>query len=135
MIKADETSPKQLRDYGLLMGAAVAVLFSLYPWLILKKSFVLWPWAIVAIFWSLSVLSPNALRPLYVLWMKIGNILGKINSTILLTLCFFVLFVPVSVFFKLAKRDRLERFSFLNKKSFRHIRSISREPKQMEYPF
>lgn len=135
LIKVEKANSKQLRDYGLIMGAAVAVLFSLYPWLILKKGFTVWPWYIVSTFWALSIVCPKILGPLYVVWMKLGNILGKINSTILLTLCFWVLFVPVALIFRLSKRDRLHRFNLLKQKSFRQFRENPKQVSQMELPF
>lgn len=135
MIKAETTSTKQLREYGFVMGAAVAVIFSLYPWLILKKTFVIWPWGVVAGFWSLSILCPKVLAPFYLLWMKVGHVLGKINSTLLLSVCFFVLFVPVAIFFRLRKRDRLHRRNKNAQTSFRQMREYPRQVKQMELPF
>ena len=71
--------------------------------------------------------------------MRVGGILGKINSTVILTLCYFFLFVPVAVIFKIMKRDRLHRNFSLTKgegeKSFRTRRELIRDTKEMEQPF
>lgn len=135
MIKAETMSPKQLRDYGLLMGTVIVVLFSVYPWFILKKGFMAWPWALSAFFWLAAVIYPKALLPIYRAWMKVGLVLGKINSTIILTLCYFVLFFPVALIFRLMKRDRLYRFSSKQDSSYRQVREIPRSVQQMEKPF
>jgi hypothetical protein len=126
---------KTLRDYGFLMGGAVVGLFSVYPWLVLKRDFVGWPWAVLAGFWGLALVYPKALNPLYRAWMRVGLVLGKINSTILLTACYFVLFFPLAILFRLMKRDRLRRFSARGETTFRQLREIPREVKQMEQPF
>lgn len=135
LIKVEKNNSKELRDYGLIMGAGIAVLFSLYPWLVLKKEFSIRPWYLVAAFWALSIVYPKILGPLYVVWMKLGNILGKINSTILLTVCFWVLFVPIAFVFRIMKRDRLHRSVSDNQKSFRQVRENPKQISQMEQPF
>jgi hypothetical protein len=48
------------------------------------------------------------LSPLNRAWMKFGEFLGKVVSPILLSLIFFSIFVPVSLFFKLIGRDELK---------------------------
>lgn len=139
MIRNEIMNQKQLRDYGFLMGGVVSILFGAIPWLLLKKPFAIWPWYVLGIFWSLSIIYPSGLRPIYQVWMRVGGILGKINSTLILTLCYFFLFVPVAVFFKIMKRDRLHRNFSLTRgdgeKSFRTRRELMRDTKQMEQPF
>jgi len=135
LIRVEKMELKTLRDYGFLMGGAVVVLFSLYPWLVLKREFVGWPWAVLGVFWLTALVYPKALNPLYRIWMRVGLVLGKINSTILLTICYAVLFFPLAVFFRVIKRDRLRRFSGRGETTFRQVRETSREVKQMEQPF
>jgi len=48
------------------------------------------------------------LSPLNRAWMRLGELLGKVVSPILLGLIFFSIFVPVSLFFKLIGRDELK---------------------------
>ena len=48
------------------------------------------------------------LSPLNRAWMRLGELLGKVVSPILLGLLFFSIFVPVSLFFKLIGRDELK---------------------------
>lgn len=135
MIRVEKMELKTLRDYGFLMGGAVVVLFSLYPWLVLKREFVGWPWAVLGVFWLTALVYPKALNPLYRIWMRVGLVLGKINSTILLTICYGLLFFPLAVFFRAIKRDRLRRFSGRGETTFRQVRETPREVKQMEQPF
>lgn len=115
------------------MGLAVALIFGLYPWLIMKRPFVLWPFAILAALWAISVVYPKSLSPLYRVWMVLGGVLGKINSAIILSLCFLVLFSPVAVFFRLIKRDRLHRWT-KQQQFFRKVRN-NNNIRHMENPF
>ena len=50
----------------------------------------------------------EVLSPLNRAWMRFGESLGKVVSPILLSLIFFSIFVPVSLFFKLIGRDELK---------------------------
>ena len=135
MINVEIMNQKQLRDYGFIMGIAVAGIFGLYPWIFLKKVFVVWPWYVLGGFWLMSIIYPKLLAPIYAVWMKVGHILGKINSTIILSLCYFVLFVPLAVIFRLMKRDRLHRWNLKSQQSYRKSRAGVSDSKQMEQPF
>jgi hypothetical protein len=48
------------------------------------------------------------LSPLNRAWMRFGELLGKVVSPIILSLIFFSIFVPISLFFKLIGRDELK---------------------------
>lgn len=135
MIRANTMTQKQLRDYGFLMGSATVVIFGIYPWLVLKRSFVSWPWFVSLLFGLSAVLYPKALSPIYKVWMAIGQVLGKINSTLILGLCYLILFSPVAILFRIFKRDRLHRRNESCKNSFRSLRSETRNTKHMEMPF
>lgn len=100
---------KELRNYGLMMGLFVVSLFGLLLPLAFKKAHPLWPFIVGAVFWALALVIPSSLRVIYAGWMRFGLVMGKINSTIILSLVYFVLFVPVALFFRLTKRDRLYR--------------------------
>jgi hypothetical protein len=48
------------------------------------------------------------LSPLNRAWMRFGELVGKVVSPIILSLIFFSIFVPMSLFFKLIGRDELK---------------------------
>lgn len=56
----------------------------------------------------ISFLRPNLLLPLNKFWMKLGLLLGKIVNPFVLGSIFFIIFTPVSLFFKLIGRDELK---------------------------
>lgn len=134
MIRENTLSSKQLREYGFIMGLAVALIFGLYPWLVQKKTLVTWPFVVLATFWAVSIVYPKALIPLYKAWMIMGSVLGRINSSVILSFCFFAFFFPIAVIFRLLKRDRLHRLPE-ECSTYRIHRSNLQSPHQMENPF
>jgi hypothetical protein len=70
---------------------------------------------IAYIFFSLSVVfflitfvNADALTSLNKLWMRLGYLLGKIISPIVLLIIFFVFFTPYSLVLRLFRRDELQ---------------------------
>ena len=59
------------------------------------------------LFLSISIFNPNLLLPLNRLWMRLGIILGKIVSPIILGLIFFCLFTPYGIIMRIFGRDEL----------------------------
>jgi predicted membrane metal-binding protein len=62
-----------------------------------------------AVFALLAVLLPRVLRPLNIVWAKFGALLNMIVSPIIMGLIYFVVFTPVSLFFRFTGRDALRR--------------------------
>jgi hypothetical protein len=54
-----------------------------------------------------AVFAPTLLRSLNKIWMKLGEIMGKIVSPLVLCIIFFALFSPVALFIRLFGRDEL----------------------------
>jgi hypothetical protein len=122
-----------LRKFGLSTGAIVAALFAvLLPWLF-DRSFPLWPWLVALPLWALALAAPNALRPVYVWWMRIGAVLGAVNARIILGLIFFVMFTPIAVLLRLLGKDAMNRR--LSRSGIYKIACQEKSPKHMEKPF
>jgi len=60
------------------------------------------------LFAAVTLLCPQLLAPLNRLWYRLGMLLGKIISPIVLGLIFFVLITPVSLVTRLFGRDELK---------------------------
>ncbi len=104
-----ELDRQGLRRFGLTTGGIVALLFGLVlPW-IFSRSLPHWPWIISAIFVITAVVSPGALQPVYSTWMRIGLVLGAINTRIILFVLHAVVFVPVGLVMRLMGRDPMSR--------------------------
>jgi hypothetical protein len=60
-------------------------------------------------FLVLALVLPRVLRPLNFVWMKFGDLLGRIVSPIVLGIIFYGAVTPFALVMKLAKRDALAR--------------------------
>ena len=69
-----------------------------------------------------SIFSPNKLKNIYEIWMSIGNILGFVNSRIILGSIFIFILLPIGIFMKIFKYDPLRR-SKNKEKTYRELRS------------
>jgi len=125
---------QELRKFGLIFAGMFILIFALLlPW-IWDKSSPTWAWIVAAVFASAGLLVPMALGPVYRLWMKIGNVLGWINTRIILGLVFFLIFAPVALFFRLVRKDILKQRLDASASSYR-IASEQPPRDRMERPF
>ena len=77
------------RKFGLVSGAIVVVLFGLaIPWLF-SFNFPRWPWIFAGVLVGWALLLPTTLKPVYIGWMKFGNMMNWINTRILLGIVFY----------------------------------------------
>ena len=100
---------QELRKFGLVFAGMFILIFGLLlPW-IWDKSSPMWPWIVAAVFIAAALLVPMALGPVYRLWMKIGHVLGWINTRIILGIMFFLMFAPVALLLRLLRKDMLRQ--------------------------
>ncbi len=107
--QTQQPNKKQLREFGLITGAIVAVLFGfLLPWLF-HHELPRWPWIVAGVLWVWALLLPTTLLHVYRGWLAIGHVLGWINTRIILGIMFYVLFLPVGLVMKLLGKDPMVR--------------------------
>jgi len=125
---------KTLRNFGLITGAIISILFGLFfPW-IFSHNLPYWPWFITGILWGLAILSPLTLMPVFRTWMRVGYALGWINSRIILGIMFYVIFLPSGIVMKLFAKDPMTRS--LNKKQISYrVPHTLRNKDHVERPF
>ncbi len=117
-----------------MFGIFTAILFGgFFPW-VFDGTYPVWPWYVLAVSGGIALTAPFVLKPIYRLWMVVGQILGWINTRIILGLIFFAVFTPYSLVLKLLGKDILSRK--LNKKieSYR-IETKPKSSENMENPF
>lgn len=125
---------KELRQFGLITGAILIVLFVLFiPW-VFDQSFPVWPWVVAGILWSMALLYPKALRPVYRVWMLFGHVIGAINTRIILGIMFFVVIFPMAVVMSLFGYDPMRRKLEKQIETYR-ISSQIKNKKHVEKPF
>ncbi len=110
-----ELDRKGLREFGLVTGGIVAVLFGLFfPWLIDREMSLwpikpLWPWAIFGVLAVLGLVAPMALNPIYKVWMRFGLIMSKVMTPLIMGIVFYFVITPVGLFRKVFAKDSLAR--------------------------
>lgn len=90
-----DTSPKALREFAFTMAAAFVIIFcALLPWLF-SRAIPIWPVIVAAILLAQAFFYSPSLIPIQTIWMKIGGVLGWINTRIILAILFFILLTPI----------------------------------------
>ena len=102
-------SGPELRQFGLLFGAILVLLFGVLLPFFIGYNFPLWPWVVALLVTVLALLAPTALTPFYRGWMRFGQIAGFINTRIIMFVLYYALFVPTGLVMKLFGRDALAR--------------------------
>ncbi|OQW95889.1 MAG: hypothetical protein BWK79_00810 [Beggiatoa sp. IS2] len=130
---SEKIDTKGLRDFGLMTGGLFVVLFGIaFPWLFSTK-YPGWPWLIAIILTVFALTIPNALRPVYRVWMAIGQVLGRINTWIILAILFYLIFTPMGFLMRLIRKN-LSEYQETLPNSYRRP-ADSRPAKHMERPF
>ena len=97
------------RNFGLITGLIVCILFGLLiPWLF-SLAYPYWPWIVAGVMAALALIIPVALQPIYIVWMKFGSVMGWVNTRIILGLLFYVMFLPVGLVMRLFGKDPMRR--------------------------
>lgn len=96
------------RKFGFTMAGA----FTLFVLIFLYKQ----RWTPVYIFGALALfflffalLAPKLLEPVERVWMALARVLGAINTRIIMGIFYVLIFIPLSLFFKLMGRDEMRR--------------------------
>ena len=93
-------SKKTLRSAGFLFSALFALLFGILPFLFHSEiRFNVFIFSFIIIL--LSSLTPYSLRFPYVLWIKFGIFLGKVNSNVILFIFFYFFITPFALLKKI----------------------------------
>jgi len=128
-----EMSKQDLRKFGIITGLIFAVLFGLlFPW-IFDKTIPYWPWILAAILVAWALLHPQSLNPVYKIWMKIGHVLGWINTRIILSILFYLVFMPTGMVIRLFRVDLLKR-KIEDSSSYR-VESTQQDKEHIERPY
>ena len=133
-IQIENPGTQELRKFGLVFGAIVAVLFGLFlPW-VFDFAWPVWPWIVSGISCSWALVHPDSLIFIYRIWMKFGHVMGWINTRIILGIMFYVIFFPAGVLMRLVAKDPMARKLDAETKSYR-IESEVPEKNHIERPY
>ncbi len=106
-LKKLKTEPKDLRRFGVTVGA-VFVLLAGWLWFRHKPYYPLLLIPAVPLL-VLGVIYPKSLKGVYRGWMALALVLGHVVSTVLLTVFFFLIVTPIGLVARCFGKDFLDR--------------------------
>ena len=93
------------KSFGVLFFI-VFLLIAFWP-LLESDSIRVWAIIISLIFLILGLLNSKILTPLKILWIKLGEVLGKIVAPIVMGFIYFVIITPIGILMRLIGKDLL----------------------------
>ena len=113
---------KTLREFGFLLGFTFPILIGWILPLIGGHSFRTWTLFISIPSIILAIIKPGFLLYPYRAWMKLGHILGWLNSRVILGLVFLIVLQPISLIMRIFGYDPLKTKK-VSQKSYREIKT------------
>lgn len=116
-----EVQVKELRNFGLIVGGIFLVI-GLWPIVWRGDDMRLWAVGLGGVLIPLGLLVPAVLAPVFKVWMKVGHVLGWINTRIILGILFYGLITPMGVVMRLFGWDAMRRVLVRDVESYRVVR-------------
>lgn len=129
----NEVEIKQLRSFGLMVGG-IFVLIGLWPALLRGEDPRLWLLIFAGFLMIPALLFPRILKPAYRIWMATGQILGWVNTRIILGVVFYGLFLPTGLIMRLLGKDSMRLKLEEDTDSYRVVRQ-ARPNSHMKHQF
>lgn len=98
---------KELRNFAFIWTGFFLII-ALFP-LIKGHNIRIWALYPAGFFGVIGLVLPLFLMPFYRVWIKFGNFMGKVNSTIIIFLMFAIIFVPIGIVMRLFGKDPLHK--------------------------
>ena len=103
------------RSFGLVFFI-VFLLIGIWP-LFGEQSLRIWSIVVSLIFLILGIFNSKLLTPLNLVWVKFGELLGRIIAPLVMGVVYFVIITPIGLFMRLIRKDLL-KIKFLNNNSY-----------------
>ena len=101
-----KTHHRSERTFGLVWGAVFLAL-GIYPWWA-GAGLRVWALVVAAALFGVAFMRPEILAPLSRAWIKLGEVLHRIVSPVVLGMMYAVIVVPVGLGMRLMGRDVLQ---------------------------
>ena len=131
-----ELDTRGLRQFGLMLGGVLALIFGLLlPWIRKWEHLPDLQWigaGAVVIAWSL--IAPGSMNGLYRGWMRIAMAIGNVINAIVLAIVFFIVITPMGIVMRMVGRDPMHRTLDKSVASYRVISKVAAR-NHVERPF
>lgn len=113
---------KELRQFGLIVGGIFSVI-GLWPAVVRNENPRLWSLVLGGTLVVLGLVVPQSLKHIYSGWMKIGHVLGTINTGIILGIIYYMLITPMGLVMRLMGKDSMHRVLVQDATTYRVVRA------------
>ena len=100
IVSHDDREPPSIRNFGLTF-AIVFALIGFSPVVLRGGHPYYWSLILGAAFAAVAYLAPGLLKPLNLLWFKLGMLLHKVVNPVVLGIMFLVFITPIALFLRL----------------------------------
>jgi hypothetical protein len=108
LIETTAPQRRQLVTFGVTMAVAIAVLALLRVWRRGFDEIAIAAFVVVALFAISTLAAPKTLAPVYRVWMRFAEVLGWINTRVLLILIFYLVVTPIGLMMRIFRRSPLD---------------------------
>ncbi|QCH15040.1 hypothetical protein CB0101_08960 [Synechococcus sp. CB0101] len=115
-------SIRQLREFGLVVGSLIAVVFGWLLPALHRHPPIVWPFWVGIPLFILGLCAPSLLRHPYRAWMALGHALGWVNGRIVLGVVYWVVLQPIALVMRLSGHDPLRRRWDPSASTYRELR-------------
>ena len=119
---AQPPTPKDLRQFGFIVGGVLSVI-GLWPVVFRSESPRLWALILGGLLIGLGAIIPQSLKQVHHGWMKIGHVLGAINTRIILGIIYYLLITPMGLVMRLMGKDSMHRAFSQDADTYRVVRA------------
>lgn len=112
---------RELRNFGLMVGGILCVV-GIWPMVRYGEAIRLWAILPGVLLVPLGLAAPTLLAPIFKIWMKIGHVMGWINTRIILGVLYFGLITPMGVVMRMFGWDSMSRALRQDAESYRVVR-------------
>lgn len=113
---------KDLRQFGHIVGGVFSII-GLWPLIFRSESPRLWALILGGVLMLLGTIAPQSLRQVHQGWMKVGHVLGSINTRIILGIIYYLLITPMGLVMRLLGKDPMHRALERNAPTYRLVRT------------
>jgi len=118
-----QATNKELRQFGLVVGGVFSVI-GLWPVVFRGEAPRLWAMILGSLLIALGAMVPQTLKQVHHGWMKIGHVLGSINTRIILGIVYYLLITPMGIVMRLMGKDPMHRALGENVDTYRVVRAV-----------
>ena len=132
-MREKEIPNRQLRSFGLIVASGFTII-ALAPAILREQGPRIWALTFAIVLAATALIFPPVLKLFFRLWMTIGEMLGWLNTRLILILTYYGLIVPIGAVFRLTGNDPMRRKFDGNAETYRIPRS-KRPPSHMHHQY